>query len=379
MRNRVQTVKLIVPAMLAALLLHSCCKHDKPVVEEKTQIIMGTPSVSNASTKAVVDSLADLLQSGLDFGVYGYKTRPVDQSNEFTRLFNNTPVSYDSQNAIWSYTPIRFWDSNPAVSYQFFAYWPHLGSSDPQDGTAWVTATDVNSLQSTEDMSLTINDIPNWQDGADAASFDFLTSIRVGKYRSNDPNPLFYGGTVIFGFNHILSKLIIQGHYVGDVNNHVKVHNITLQGKGILLSSGSSDYNATLSASGFNQISKATAQQTVNQTLLNNATGVQVLEDAFKASDQAQYKPTPLCSWLLVPTDGWSDLTLSVTYAIGSAAQQTSEVATVNIGTGNTYLMESGKSYILNLKFNTQGGIELETMYINKWVDVDQSEELYNW
>ena len=82
---------------------------------------------------------------------------------------------------------------------------------------------------------------------------------------------------------------------------------------------------------------------------------------------------------MLVPTDGWSDLTLSVTYAIGSAAQQTSEVTTVNIGTGNTYLMESGKSYILNLKFNTQGGIELETMYINKWVDVDQSEELYNW
>jgi hypothetical protein len=364
--------------MLAALLLHSCCKHDKPVVEEKTQIVMGTPSVST-STKAVVDSLADLLQSGLDFGVYGYKTRPVDQTNEYTRLFNNTPVSYDSQNAIWSYVPIRYWDSNPTVSYQFFAYWPHLGSIDPQDGTAWVTATDVNSLQSTEDMSLTINDIPNWQDAADAASIDYLTSIRIGKYRSNDTNPLFYGGTVIFGFNHILSKLIIQGHYVGDVNNHVKVHNITLQGKGILLSSGSSDYNATLSASGFSQIGKATAQQTVNQTLLNSPAGVQVLEDAFKASDQAQYNPTPLCSWLLVPTDGWSDLTLSVTYAIGSAAQQTSEVATVNIGTGNTYQMESGKSYVLNLKFNTKGGIELEAMYINQWVDVDQSEKLYNW
>ena len=85
MRNRVQTVKLIVPAMLAALLLHSCCKHDKPVVEEKTQIIMGTPSVSNASTKSVIDSLQDLLQSGLDFGVYGYKTRPVDQSNDIYR------------------------------------------------------------------------------------------------------------------------------------------------------------------------------------------------------------------------------------------------------------------------------------------------------
>lgn len=379
MRNRVQTVKLIVPAMLAALLLHSCCKHDKPAVEEKTRIVMGAPLVSKSSSKAAVNSLADLEDSGQDFGVFGYKTVPAGQAFDFYRLFNNTPVTYDSQNTIWSYTPTRYWDSNPTVSYQFFAYWPHLASSDPQDGSAWVSAADVNSLQSTEDMCLTINNIPNWQDAADAGCNDYLTSLRVGKYRSNNPDPLFESGIVTFGFNHILSKLIIQGFYVGDVNNHVKVHNITLQGNGILLSDGSSDHQTTLSASGFSQIGKATAQQTVSQVLLNSVTGNQVLENAFKANDQAQHTPTPLCEWLLVPTDGWSDLTLSVTYAIGSAAQQTSEVATVSIGTGNTCLMESGKTYVLNLKFNTQGGIELETMYINKWVDVEQGEELYNW
>ena len=146
-----------------------------------------------------------------------------------------------------------------------------------------------------------------------------------------------------------------------------------------MLTGGSSDHQTTISTSAFTQVDKASAQQTVNQTLLNNATGVQVLETAFKLNDQAQYTPTPLCEWLLVPTDGWSNLTLSVTYAIGSAAQQTSEIAIASIGTGNTNLMESGKSYVLNLKFNTKGGIELEAMYISKWVDVDQSEELYNW
>ena len=378
MRNRVQTVKLIVPAVLAALLLHSCCKHNKPVEEEKTRIVMGQPSVSNA-TKAAINSLTALQESGLDFGVFGYKTRQVDQSFEIFRLFNNTPVTYDDQNTIWTYTPTRYWDSNPNVSYQFFAYWPHLGSSAPQNGSAWVSATDVNSLNSTADMSFTLNNIPNWQNAADANTIDFLTSLEVGKYRSNYPDPLFQSGTVIFNFSHILSKLIIQGYYEGEVNNHVKVHNITLKGDGILLAGGSSDHQTTISTSAFTQVDKASAQQTVNQTLLNNATGVQVLETAFKLNDQAQYTPTPLCEWLLVPTDGWSNLTLSVTYAIGSAAQQTSEIAIASIGTGNTNLMESGKSYVLNLKFNTKGGIELEAMYISKWVDVDQSEELYNW
>ena len=135
MRNRVQTVKLIVPAVLAALLLHSCCKHNKPVEEEKTRIVMGQPSVSNA-TKAAINSLTALQASGLDFGVFGYKTRPVDQSFEIFRLFNNTPVTYDDQNTLWTYTPTRYWDSNPTVSYQFSAYWPHLGSSAPQNGSA---------------------------------------------------------------------------------------------------------------------------------------------------------------------------------------------------------------------------------------------------
>ena len=366
MRNRVHTVKLIVPAVLAALLLHSCCKHNKPVEEEKTRIVMGQPSVSNA-TKAAINSLTALQASGLDFGVFGYKTRPVDQSFEIYRLFNNTPVTYDDQNTLWTYTPTRYWDSNPTVSYQFFAYWPHLGSSAPQNGSAWVSATDVNSLNSTADMSFTLNNIPNWQNAADANTIDFLTSLEVGKYRSNDPDPLFQSGTVIFNFSHILSKLIIQGYYEGEVNNHVKVHNITLKGDGILLAGGSSDHQTTISTSAFTQVDKASSQQTVNQTLLNNATGVQVLETAFKLNDQAQYIPTPLCEWLLVPTDGWSNLTLSVTYAIGSAAQQTSEIAIASIGTGNTNLMESGKSYVLNLKFNTKGGIELRNFIIGNF------------
>ena len=81
------------------------------------------------------------------------------------------------------------------------------------------------------------------------------------------------------------------------------------------------------------------------------------------------------------PTNGWSNLSLTITYAIGSAAQQTSEVSQISLGAENVYAMESGKSYILNLKFNTEGGIELQAMYINSWVNY--SEELqrpvYNW
>ena len=382
MLKRVQIIKLIVPAMLAVLTMYSCCKHDKVAVE-KDLIVMGASSVS--STKGAISSLNDLKSSNQDFGVFGYKTRPVDQSYDIYRLFNNTPVQYDSDEALWSYSPLRYWDSNTTVSYQFFAYWPHLASSDPGNGTPWVSATDISNLNSTEDMSMSLYNIPNWQDASDPDCIDLLTSLRVGKYRSDDPDPenrpLFYDRVVNFDFSHILSKLIVQGYYVGEQNNHVKIYSITLNGTEYLLPGATSNYQKTIAASSFSNVQKGAAQQSLDQVLYSDANGIQLLETAFKASEQAEYTPTPICAWLLVPTNGWSNLSLSVTYAIGSAAQQTSEVNQVSIGAENVYAMESGKSYILNLKFNTEGGIELQAMYINSWVNY--SEELqrpvYNW
>jgi len=367
--------------LLVLLTAASCCKKGKETIaEEKSVIVLGTPSVTD--TKAAIDSLGDLKQSGLEIGVYGYKTQPINQTLNFFRLFNNTPVTYNAGNNIWSYNPTRYWDSNPVVTYQFFAYWPHMASSDAGDSSPWVDANDVNNLSSAEDMRVTLHNIPNWQDVANNNTADFLTSVKRGKYRTNvqEEEVPFYSGTVNFDFNHILSKLIIKGYYVGDQNNQVKVHNITISGNGILSANGTSTHESTIASESFTDVSKATAQQNVEQELYDNAQGCLIEQEAFRENDNDdQYIPTPICEWLLVPTDGWTGLTLSVTYAIGSAQPQTSEITNVNLGSGQDNRMASGNSYILNLKFNTEGGVELKTMYISRWVDVNVPRDIYNW
>ena len=364
--------------LLLMLTASSCCsKHEKEAVVEKPQIELS----SAMGTKALANSLENLQNSESGFGVYGYKTQPNDPTPSIYRLFNNIPAFYDSDNSIWTYTPTRYWDSNPVVSYQFFAYWPHLGSSAPDDGSAWVSAPELSDISSSDDMYVTINDIPNWQDTSSVNTQDYLVATKKGHYKSSDPTEIAFGndGVVRFEFSHILSKLIIKGFYEGDADNHVKVHNITLSGTGYLLPGGTSDYTTTFSASttGFGQtVGKVTSQQGSEQVLYNNDQGCQILQDAFKSSaSDNSYKPTPICGWLVVPTDGWSNLTLSITYAIGSAQPQSSETTVFS----TPFTMESGKSYILNLKFNTEGGIELEAMYISKWTDEDVSREVYNW
>ena len=365
--------------LLVILTAVSCCKKDKETIAvEKSVIVLGTPSING--TKAAINQLSDLTNSGLEIGVYGYKTYSADQTTNYYRLFNNTPVAYNPNSEKWSYNPTRYWDSNPVVTYQFFAYWPHLASSDAGDGSPWVDAYDVNNLRSTDDMCVTLHGIPNWQDVADSDTRDYLTSVRTGQYRTNGPgDPLFYGGTVTFNFSHILSKLIIRGYYEGEQNNQVKVHNITISGDGILSAGGTSVHQNTIQARGFTQIGQASAQQNVEQELYDNDQGCLILQNAFKANAEAQYIPTPICEWLVVPTDGWTSLSLSVTYAIGSAQQQTTVIESVGLGDEQTHEMESGNSYILDLKFNTQGGIELKTMRISRWENVDVSREIYNW
>ena len=82
-------------SILILMLSFGSCHKDKITVKQQTQIVMGSPVIDN--TKATINSLENLQNSGLEFGVYGYKTRETTHDNnpstfDFTRLFNNTPV-----------------------------------------------------------------------------------------------------------------------------------------------------------------------------------------------------------------------------------------------------------------------------------------------
>lgn len=376
-------MKQVTPIILTLLLilsLGSCCK-DKIKVEKQTQIVMGAASTNG--TKGIVSTKEDLVtltQANNNipgFGVFGYKTTT---SASPLRIFTNREVEPSvtgtGQNAVtsWTYSPIRYWDSNPTVTYQFIAYWP------------WVGTTVGNAPYVSETGKLlTINKIPNWQDSVPA--LDFMTSVKMGQYRSTSGTPAFETGIVSFEFKHLLAKFKIKGYYIGDVDSHIKVHKITIIGSNLPTSDGTADYTEsfneqTASQAGFGTV---TTGNTVQVLLDDSQEGIDLVElDGDNFDDELDngntYEPKDICTWLTIPSTGWTSLQLKISFSVGETAAQEITVSDLTIGTGTT---EKSKSYVVTLKFDSSaGGIKVEQVGIKDWTAVtngNDDREVYNW
>lgn len=391
----------IIILLTLLLAVTGCCRHDNITVQENVMISL-SPTMSAGGTKAVVNNKADLLaqsygDTGTGFGVFGYKSLKNGSSTiPQTLVFNNTEVKpsaateTDENKATWSYTPIRYWDSNTNVYYQFVAYWPHLQSAEATG--PWVeNNNNVIGDNTTGNMQLKLHNIPNWQDSASSATRDYLVATSLGKYKGSEEGVTHYSdGIVKFSFSHILSKLTIRAYYVGVKENHVSVHNITLGGTDLLSTDGVADYTkpfgANSAAAAFTSPTKGgTSQVLFNANATTPATPHTLNETAF--FDQETPANTPdcvhesICSWLVIPTGGWNNLTLDVSFAVGDETTPTTiEVPGVNIGTEAPYAMASGYQYILTLKFDSSGGgIDVEMVYVKDWINTDVNHEVYNW
>lgn len=401
--RRFNDIIILFSIMLAAA---GCCRHDKITVEDNVRITL-SPVVS-AGTKAVVNDKKDLLaqsygDNGIGFGVFGYKSlKEGVNTSPKTLVFNNTEVKpsasteTDENKATWSYTPIRYWDSNSNAYYQFVAYWPHLQSAADQNNASapWVENANVIGQNTTAGMLLTLHNIPNWQDSISHDTRDYLVAQSKGKYKGSGEGVTYYSnGIVPFTFSHILSKLTIKAYYVGVKENHISVHNITLGREGNNLLSANGVVNYTKPYGGGNSAAAAfttptkggTSQVLFNANATTPATPHTLQETAFYDQDTPANTPhclhEAICTWLVVPTGGWNGLKLNVSFAIGNDAEPTPiEVSGINIGTADAYAMASGYQYILTLKFDSSGGgIDVEMVYVKDWVDNNVDHEVYNW
>lgn len=369
--KRIYSYILSIAALLLTTVMQQSCTHHKIMLED--EIMMRAMSVS---TKALVNSKQDLVtqawnggESSTGFGVFGYKKN----ADNYLKLFNNTEVKPNSgdENTTWSYTPLRYWDSNPDVSYQFMAYWPHMAAEDQGDGSVYVTE---------DNRLLTIHNIPNWQEAENG--LDIMTSARTGKYRSQNDDPLFSNGIVPFNFTHRLALIGFTGFYIGIEEKTVNILNITLRkiDNDFLSPTGkatySEPYGGQSGETGFTNVTKGSA----DMVLYDNSTGVTLSSDQFLDETEPgdTYDPAEICTWLTVPSDGWSNLDLAITYFIkNTSANQTSHIRlTVNTGT-----TDGGNSYIFKLKFDTAGGgITVETIYVKDWSSpIEVSKPVYNW
>lgn len=367
--KRIFSYIISIAALLSTTVMQQSCTHHKLVVED--EIMMGALSVS---TKALVNNKQELItqawnngENSTGFGVFGYKKK-----SDFTRLFNNVEVkpTSGSENTTWSYSPLRYWDSDPVVSYQFIAYWPHMTAEDPGDGSVYVSESN---------RVLTIHNIPNWQDATVGA--DIMTSARTGQYRSSTGDALFGNGMVPFTFTHRLALVGFTGFYIGIEDIKVKITNITLRKNtsDILSANGKVSYTEPFGGQDGSTGFSAPVKAADNVVLYNNPTGVVLDSDQFLDETQPgdSYTPAEICTWLSVPSDGWDNVFVDVHYSIGDGSTQTSTL-NLSLDDGQTV---GGYSYIFKLKFDTAGGgIIVETIFVKDWSNpIEVSKPVYNW
>ena len=367
--------------LLSLSLLHSCCRHGHIDIIQEDAIRIGVLS-TNVSTKAVIDSLPDLValsyNDGTDkigFGVYGYKITNTPGTNEqsLLRLFDNTEVlpTTNQKNTDWTYNSPRYWDSNSNVSYQFMAYWPRLNSNNSQN--PYVSATG---------RAVTFHNIPNWQN--DATAVDYLYATSYGRYIGPDGYKENNQGKVNFTFRHMLSRLWIEAFYVGSIDDTITVTKFTLKqsanGRNDVLVDGSTNINLDFSLAGNEPAQDASTG--VNPADFNSQ--YQLLSGANKGIPKASYVDdtstdtirTKIGSWLMMP-HVWNGIKLEVGYKVGSSSEKTS--APIAFSLGNTSTLP-GKTYVLTLKFNSAGDeIYVESVVVRDWVEENSNWEVYNW
>lgn len=373
--------RVILLAVLAGSVTASCNRRHKVVVYD--EIVLGANSVGTKALVTDKPSLINLSYNGhTGFGVYGYKS--VTSRSYTYRQFENIMVypSSGDQNATWTYSPKRYWDSDPNASYQFAAYWPYL------DGTGATTVSETGIV-------LTINNIPNWQDEANGGN-DYLVAARRGKYRdANSQNEVFPNGYVNFNFEHILANIYIRGYYIGIQDNPVNILSMELSGSNMLTTDGNNDY--TLPFAG--QVSPAKGFDTPttgngSHTLLSDTNPVTLPTTAWYNDDENnpnQYEYEQICSWLVVPSTGWQNLDLAVTYSLGDINQNPAPTAItaapvkISLNTTVNNQVQAGTiypqyRYLVTLKFNSASkGIEVESIQVADWKDVTITPGVYNW
>lgn len=408
------STRTALPLLLALLtlpLLHSCCRRDKIRIDEERAISL---NVSSTGTKAVVGSLTDMVNqcyngdnriSGAGFGVYGYKKQA---DNTSARLFNDILVQPTSktESPSWEYTPTRYWDSNPSVSYQFIAYWPYLTNdpdelNDPSDPYVSVPEA-VNGDYSSK--VLTIHNVPNWQPVTAAGTeMDFMTAAASGKYRSSDQNEAlaFSDGTVRFSFSHILSQLIIKAYYVG-AQTEVFVRGITLS------LSDEDDTGDILNGAGSDKSISTDFRQRYDQDYASPLRAVPSGENAndvniwditpnpytlWSTSDQNEYRevaylneegdddfePSVIGHWLMVPHK-WKNLVLTLDRTIGGNNGTGSATLTLGEPDNNDETLP-GKTYVVTLMLeNISGeGLTVQSIVVQDWDESAIDREVYNW
>lgn len=328
--------------LIASLLFAACRQESHPITpeepEEQYAISMNAASVADMTTsRAIVSDDEDL--QGTNLGVFAYKQ--VGNGDKI-RVFDNTEVSYDDDNEVWTYTGTKYWDRT--AHYYFVSYAPYSAAASYEE--------EVNTL--------TISNIPNWQVINDDET-DYLVANSHGtaeEYLATTSK------SVGLNFRHILSQLevrVAKNDFLQSTYTLTKVEYVNVPENG----------NSTYTYNGTNGTDNMTTTMASSITI-DDATRVVGKEgDLDKEGDY----PRVIFKHLVVPFDltDQNQIEVKLSYKVGQSA----DTKTPQVATGVSKL-EAGKRYVLTLIFNSGAVIET-SLKILDWVNEDVYEDKYNW
>ena len=145
-------------AAVAALTLVSCSSDDLNSLSDnssKNEAISfdgywGRSAVSvNGSRGSVIDKAEDLQKVTEGFGVFGHYKK--DDGTEFgSNWFDNVKVTYSSQDAKWTYSPVQYW--LPQGHIDFLAYAPRVEETKLKDNTSCIDFTVEKEVTKQKDL-----------------------------------------------------------------------------------------------------------------------------------------------------------------------------------------------------------------------------------
>ena len=309
----------------------------------------------SVETKALISDVSGIQSTGI--GVTAYI-----QNNAVAPVMKNQQVTYSNGN--WTYSPVSYWSKSD--NYIFTAYAPF--SSNP--------TTDLAA------RTMTFSGIPQYQsvmtDEEKHSAIDILTDTKTGSYQKE-----FSNGKVQFELKHELAYLEIRA-VKADI---ASMRDVVFKVASLVL--GDTE----------NQMAPSVNDRTFTKNVLDNSQSnwsrvnypdngkysiITPIDGQNSIPNEVDKNPLILAQMLVAPFEFGGDanphsLAFQITYNKNDKVNApTNHDITGHAVTINKF--ESGKKYIVTLRFNTASKVEINTVVVEDWTTGSTYEPpVFNW
>ena len=159
---------------------------------------------SQPQTKAYISSNSDIANNG-GFNVWGFKN--TDNESTWITVFDGTVVSSSDYGETWTYSPVRYWDTN--AKYKFYAAGPALntnGTIDFSDNT--ICVNNVHYMKKTDSevecqVYRGVKEITSYAEQVDFSLSHIMSNVvfKVKKASGYDDIQMIFKSVTLKGWN----------------------------------------------------------------------------------------------------------------------------------------------------------------------------------